>query len=101
MLTCIIDNDKNLYLILIWRLFMQKKLISALIPAYNEEECLYELYKRVSSVLLKLENYDYEILIVNDGSKDKTLEIMQELHSKDNHFQYINLARNYGKKKLR
>ncbi|HIZ89705.1 MAG TPA: glycosyltransferase family 2 protein [Candidatus Mucispirillum faecigallinarum] len=76
---------------------MQKKLISALIPAYNEEECLYELYKRVTDVLLKLENYDYEILMVNDGSKDKTLEIMQELHNKDEHFQYINLARNYGK----
>ena len=76
---------------------MKKQLISALIPAYNEEECLHELYKRVSSVLSKLEKYDYEILIINDGSKDKTLEIMQELHSKDNHFQYINLARNYGK----
>ena len=35
--------------------------------------------------------------MVNDGSKDKTLEIMQELHNKDEHFQYINLARNYGK----
>lgn len=76
---------------------MKKQLISALIPAYNEEECLYELYKRVTDVLLKLENYDYEILMVNDGSKDKTLEIMQELHNKDEHFQYINLARNYGK----
>lgn len=76
---------------------MKKQLISALIPAYNEEECLYELYKRVSSVLSKLDNYDYEILMINDGSKDKTLEIMQELHSKDDHFQYVNLARNYGK----
>ena len=97
MLTCIIDNDKNLYLILIWRLFMQKKLISALIPAYNEEECLYELYKRVTDVLLKLENYDYEILMVNDGSKDKTLEILRDLNTKDKHLQYVNLARNYGK----
>ncbi|WP_242347660.1 glycosyltransferase [Mucispirillum schaedleri] len=76
---------------------MKNKLISALIPAYNEEECLYELYKRVTAVLSKLENYDYEILIINDGSKDKTLEILQELHDKDNHIQYVNLARNYGK----
>ena len=76
---------------------MKKQLISALIPAYNEEECLYELYKRVSSVLSKLENYDYEILIVNDGSKDKTLEILQELNKNDSHLQYVNLARNYGK----
>ena len=76
---------------------MKNKLLSALIPAYNEEECLHELYKRVTAVLSKLENYDYEILIINDGSKDKTLEILQELHDKDNHIQYVNLARNYGK----
>ena len=76
---------------------MKNKLISALIPAYNEEECLHELYKRVTAVLSKLENYDYEILIINDGSKDKTLEILQELHDKDNHIQYVNLARNDGK----
>lgn len=76
---------------------MKNKLISALIPAYNEEECLHELYKRVTTVLSKLENYDYEILIINDGSKDKTLEILQELHDKDSHIQYVNLARNYGK----
>ena len=38
---------------------MKNKLISALIPAYNEEECLHELYKRVTAVLSKLENYDY------------------------------------------
>ena len=76
---------------------MKKQLISALIPAYNEEECLHELYKRVSDVLSKLENYDYEILIVNDGSKDKTLEILRDLNTKDKHLQYVNLARNYGK----
>lgn len=78
-------------------LFMEKQLISALIPAYNEEECLYELYNRVSSVLSKLEKYDYEILIINDGSKDKTLEILTSLNKKDSHVQYVNLARNYGK----
>ena len=76
---------------------MKKQLISALIPAYNEEECLHELYKRVSDVLSKLEKYDYEILIINDGSKDKTLEILHDLNTKDKHLQYVNLARNYGK----
>ena len=76
---------------------MEKNKVLVVIPAYNEEECLHELYKRVTAVLSKLENYDYEILIINDGSKDKTLEILQELHDKDNHIQYVNLARNYGK----
>ncbi len=73
------------------------KLISVLIPAYNEEECLHELYNRVTNVLSQLENYDYEILIINDGSKDKTLEILQSLHDKDKYLQFINLSRNYGK----
>ena len=45
---------------------MDKKLITALIPAYNEEECINELYLRVSSVLKNINNYDYEILIIND-----------------------------------
>ena len=76
---------------------MKKQLISVLIPAYNEEECMHELYKRVSDVLSKLEKYDYEILIINDGSKDKTLEILHDLNAKDKHLQYVNLARNYGK----
>ena len=58
---------------------MKKQLISALIPAYNEEECIYELYKRVSSVLSKLDNYDYEILMINDGSKDNTEKISDSL----------------------
>lgn len=76
---------------------MKKQLITAIIPAYNEEECLYELYNRLTSVLKSLKNYDYEILIINDGSKDDTLSILEELHNKDKHLQYINLARNYGK----
>lgn len=72
-------------------------LISVIIPAYNEEECLYILYERVTKVLSNITNYNYEILIINDGSKDKTLNILKELHDKDNQVQYINLARNYGK----
>ncbi len=76
---------------------MQKQLITALIPAYNEEECLHELYERVTKVLSSVKNYDYEILLINDGSKDNTLSILEELHEKDKHIQYINLARNYGK----
>ena len=78
-------------------IILQKQLITALVPAYNEEECIYELYERLVKVLSSLTNYNYEILIINDGSKDNTLSILEELHSKDSHFQYVNLARNYGK----
>lgn len=76
---------------------MAKELITALIPAYNEEECIMALYERVTQVLSNLKNYNYEILFINDGSKDKTLYILEELHEKDKHVEYINLARNYGK----
>lgn len=76
---------------------MKKQLLTALIPAYNEEACIYELYNRLTNVLKELKNYDYEILIINDGSKDNTLSILEELHAKDKHIEYVNLARNYGK----
>ena len=76
---------------------MNKPLITALIPAYNEEECINELYNRVTNVLKGLKNYDYEILVINDGSKDNTLSILEELHAKNKHIEYVNLARNYGK----
>lgn len=76
---------------------MKKQLLTALVPAYNEEDCIYELYNRVTNVLKGLKNYDYEILVINDGSKDNTLSILEELHAKDKHIEYVNLARNYGK----
>ena len=76
---------------------MAKQLITALIPAYNEEECIMALYERVTQVLSNIKNYNYEILFINDGSKDKTLYILEDLHEKDKHVEYLNLARNYGK----
>ena len=51
--------------------------ISVVIPMYYEEEVAEECYKRVKDVLTSLENYEHEIIFVNDGSKDKTLEILE------------------------
>ena len=74
------------------------KKISVVIPMYYEEEVAQICYDRVSEVLEKLKKeYDYEIIFVNDGSKDKTLSIMQELRKKDKRICYLNLSRNYGK----
>ena len=74
-----------------------KKLVTILVPAYNEQEVLNMLYDRLSNIMNSMPNYDFEILFVNDGSKDKTLNIIQELREHDKRVCYLNLSRNYGK----
>lgn len=75
----------------------KKKLVTILVPAYNEQEVLHLLYDRLEKLMNENINYDFEVLLVNDGSKDKTFEIMQELREKDKRFCYLNLSRNFGK----
>ena len=75
----------------------EKKLITILVPAYNEEDVLNMLYDRLSNLMDSIANYNYEILFINDGSKDHTLEIMKTLRAHDNRVCYLNLSRNYGK----
>ena len=75
----------------------KKKLVTILVPAYNEQEVLHLLYDRLEKLMNENTNYDFEVLLINDGSKDKTFEIMQELREKDKRFCYLNLSRNFGK----
>ena len=75
----------------------KKKLVTILVPAYNEQEVLHLLYDRLEKLMNENTNYDFEVLLVNDGSKDRTFEIMQELREKDKRFCYLNLSRNFGK----
>ena len=72
------------------------KKISVIIPMYFEEEVVNECYTRMKEVLNKIDNYDYEIICVNDGSKDKTLQILEELTAKDKKLKVISFARNFG-----
>ena len=74
-----------------------KKLITILVPAYNEEDVLNMLYKRVSTIMNSLTNYNFEILFVNDGSTDKTLDILKTLREQDNRICYLKLSINFGK----
>ena len=74
-----------------------KKMITILVPAYNEEDVLNMLYERLKEIMNNNDKYDFEILFVNDGSKDSTLKIMQDLRLKDKRVCYLNLSRNYGK----
>ena len=75
----------------------QKKLITILVPAYNEQEVLRLLYDRLNTLTGSLPQYNFEILFVNDGSKDQTLNIIRELREKDTRICYVNLSRNFGK----
>ena len=73
------------------------KKISIIIPAYNEEESLPLLYDRLNKVISNLESYEFEMLFINDGSKDNTLKIIKELREKDARVSYVDFSRNFGK----
>jgi glycosyltransferase involved in cell wall biosynthesis len=69
--------------------------LSIVIPVYNEEENIPKLYKELKEVLEKL-GKEYEIIFVDDGSTDRTYQILQELARKDPHVKVIRFRRNYG-----
>ena len=73
------------------------KKISIIIPAYNEEESLPMLYERLNKLMNEVTNYEFEVLFVNDGSKDKTIQIIKELREKDKRICYVDFSRNFGK----
>ena len=71
--------------------------ITVIVPCYNEEAALHYYYKEMSRVMDEMNDVDFELLFINDGSKDKTLEIMMELAKKDSRVKYISFSRNFGK----
>jgi len=73
------------------------KKIDIIIPIYNEEENVLNLYKRLVNVIDTISEYQFQILFINDGSKDTTLNIIKELRKKDNRISYLSLSRNFGK----
>ena len=73
------------------------KKISIIIPAYNEEESLPMLRDRIEKLMDSMKNYEFEILFVNDGSKDRTIEIIKKMREEDTRFNYVDFSRNFGK----
>ncbi|MGN1412236.1 MAG: glycosyltransferase family 2 protein [Oscillospiraceae bacterium] len=76
------------------------ELISVVVPCYNEEEVLPLFYDEITKVMGGMRekyNIDYELMFVNDGSKDKTLQIFRELAKKDKRVRYVSFSRNFGK----
>ncbi len=73
-----------------------KKLISVVIPAYNEEEVVDELANRLKKIMKENNNYDFEIIIVENGSWDSTFEKLINIHKEDSRFKIVQLSRNFG-----
>ncbi len=71
--------------------------ISIVVPCYNEEEALPFFYKAIVEVMKKMEPVEFEIIYVNDGSKDNTLGLLRELAKQDSRMRYISFSRNFGK----
>lgn len=69
-------------------------MISVVIPLFNEEKCMKENIKEIAKYL---EKYEYEMILVDDGSKDKTWQLMKELHEKNEKIKAIRFSRNFGK----
>jgi dolichol-phosphate mannosyltransferase len=73
----------------------KKKLISVIVPAYNEEACVDELARRLALVFNANPKYDFEAIIVENGSIDRTWDLLQQINKRDNRFKIIQLSRNF------
>lgn len=73
------------------------KKISIVVPCYNEEEAIPYFYNEIEKVTEEMLEVEFEYLFINDGSKDKTLDILRDLSKKDRKVRYISFSRNFGK----
>lgn len=76
---------------------MKKEKISLVVPCYNEEEVLPFFYEEFQRIAPQLQDYDTEVLFVDDGSKDGTLRIIKDLAKKDVRVKFLSFSRNFGK----
>jgi dolichol-phosphate mannosyltransferase len=73
------------------------KKISIVIPVYNEEESIKECYRRINDIIFSdLIEYENEIIFINDGSKDKTFKILEEISQNNTNVKIISFSRNFG-----
>lgn len=73
------------------------KKVTILIPCYNEEASLPALYEALHGLMEQNTGYEWEVLMVNDGSRDRTIDLIKQLRAKDSRICYIDLSRNFGK----
>ncbi len=77
---------------------MKTNLLTVLVPVYNEEECLHSLYDRLQKMMVRLP-CEVELLFVNDGSTDRSLELVRFLQQRDTRISCVDLSRNFGKER--
>ena len=71
--------------------------ISTIVPCYNEEQALPFLYEELVKVAERMSGQEFEFIFVNDGSRDKTLQVIRDLRKKDSRVRYVSFSRNFGK----
>lgn len=75
----------------------KKYLITVIVPCYNEEEGLKLFYNELCNVTKNIKNYNFEVIFIDDGSNDNTVNIIEELSLSDERIQYVSFSRNFGK----
>ena len=73
------------------------ELVTIIVPCYNEEESLPLFYEEITKVAKEMKQVKFELLFINDGSKDKTLSILRKISESDNRVRYVSFYRNFGK----
>lgn len=76
---------------------MNNELISIIVPCYNEEQVLPILIEALDQVMDQMSDFDFELLFIDDGSKDQTLKILKQYHIEDSRIHYLSFSRNFGK----
>lgn len=71
--------------------------ISIIVPCYNEEEAMPLFYEEITKTASTFDKVDFEFIFVNDGSRDRTLDVARDLAKKDKRVRYISFSRNFGK----
>ena len=75
---------------------MEKKLVSIVVPVFNEQENLPDVYARVTAVMQQVPSYDYELVFFDDGSTDGSRRLIESLCERDDHVKAVFYARNFG-----
>lgn len=75
----------------------EKKLCSVVIPCYNEEKAIPVYYGKMQEIMDKMDSLDFELLFIDDGSRDGTLDVIKKLRNQDPRVHYISFSRNFGK----